>query len=84
MRWPGPAVEQAVHAFDCVPETEKVPASQLATMALAVEVQADVMRWPAPAVEQAVHAFDCVPVAEYVLAAQLTQTALAVDTHACR
>ena len=44
---------QAVHAFVCVPVAENVPAAQLATMALAVEVQAEVTRWPGPAVKQA-------------------------------
>ena len=44
---------QGVQAFVGVPATEYVPAAQLATMALAVEVQADVTRWPGPAVKQA-------------------------------
>ena len=52
-RWPGPAVEQAVHAFVSEPLTEKVSATQLAMTALDVELQADVTRWPGPAVEQA-------------------------------
>ena len=45
---------QDVHAFVCEPKTEYVPAAQLSTAALDVEVQGVVTRWPAPAVEQAV------------------------------
>jgi hypothetical protein len=48
-------VGQAVHALVCEPETEYVPATQLATVASAVGVQATATRWPGPAVEQAEH-----------------------------
>ena len=45
---------QSVQVLVGVPATEYVPAAQLATTALAVEVQVVVTRWPGPAVEQAV------------------------------
>ncbi len=44
---------QDMHELVCVPATENVPAAQLSTTALDVEVQGVVMRWPEPAVEQA-------------------------------
>ena len=37
-RWPGPAVEQAVHALVCVPVAEYVPAAQAVQTASAVAV----------------------------------------------
>ena len=45
---------QGVQSFVGVPVAENVSAAQLATTALAVEVQVVVTRWPGPAVEQAV------------------------------
>ncbi len=44
---------QVVQVLVGVPVAENVPAAQLTTTALDVEVQADVTRWPGPAVEQA-------------------------------
>ena len=46
---------QDVHELVCEPKTEYVPAAQLSTTALDVEVQGVVTRWPGPAVEQAEH-----------------------------
>jgi hypothetical protein len=46
---------QVVQVLVCVPLAENVPASQLTTTALDVELQADVTRCPGPAVEQAEH-----------------------------
>ena len=46
---------QDVHELVCEPKTEYVPAAQVSTIALDVEVQGVVMRWPGPAVEQAEH-----------------------------
>ena len=54
---------QDVHELVCEPKTEYVPAAQVSTIALDVEVQGVVMRWPGPAVEQAEHVgFGSVPV----------------------
>ena len=44
---------QDVQEFVCEPKTEYVPAAQLSTTALDVELQGVVTRWPGPAVEQA-------------------------------
>jgi hypothetical protein len=45
---------QGVHAFDCDPDVEYVPAKQSAITASDVGVQATVTRCPAPATEHAV------------------------------
>ena len=44
-----------MHAFVGVPVTENVPAAQLATTALDVDVHGVNTRWPGPAVAQAEH-----------------------------
>ena len=67
-----------MHAFDCVPATEYVPAAQLTTTASAVALQAVVTRWPGPAVEQAVH----VPPAHVNLADPPTQYAVLLQSAA--
>lgn len=44
-----------MHAFVCEPETENVPATQLAMTAFSEVEQGVVTRWPGPAVAQAEH-----------------------------